>query len=359
MENLETRKMMAADTGLDLANSANASDGDFAITPNWSVNRLNLIVTGTEFNDDVQIRRLSNTLVEVTAVTTNDDGVQLGAKSEVFHRNAFVNIFAVLGDGDDGINNQFSDKTMVAYGGNGDDYLRTSGRANLFGGGDNDILSGSRFNDFLSGGAGEDRMYAGGGNDSMDGGAQDDIMYGGSGNDTMMGESGDDTMYGGTGEDVMHGANGDDIMRGGGNDDIMFGGNNDDKMYGDSGNDIMRGMNGVDRLEGGSDDDRLDGGAGDDTLLGNRGDDELIGRGGFDRLFGGEDNDILDGGDDGIADVQHGGTGADIFVRHKHWGADDPDFFIDLNRHEGDKKDNDWGWANYGNDFPHETDYFG
>ena len=326
---------------------------------NWQVRRLNLIVTGTEFNDNIQLNELDNNYIQLTAVTTNDLGEEIGSKSEVFHRNALVNIFAVLGDGDDRIDNSVANKTMVAYGGDGDDTLLSDGRANLFGQGGDDYIWGSNFDDYLVGGVGEDFIYGRNGDDSMKGGAQNDMLLGGGGNDTMIGDSGDDRMYGHSGNDIMHGANGEDLMKGGFGDDIMFGGNGDDAMEGNSGDDIMRGMNGEDRLDGGTGNDRLDGGNDDDLLLGGDGDDELIGRSGFDRLFGGRDNDILDGGDDGIADIQHGGSGADTFVRHKHVFNDDPDLFLDFNSDEGDKKDNDWAWSNYGNDFPEETDYFG
>ncbi len=385
MENLEAREMMAADFGLpnapafapiagevvEISSAAPGASGaqrgtsqatesdQFAITPNWYVNRLNLIISGTEFNDKIEINTLNNGWIEVKATTTNDAGTELGTKTETFHPNTFVNIFAVGADGNDTIRNNVSNKTMVAYGGNGDDILISEGRANLFGQGGDDTIWGSSQNDYLSGGDGEDFLYGREGDDIIVGGFKDDMLLGGSGNDTMIGDSGNDRMYGHAGNDIMHGANGEDLLKGGFGDDIMFGGNGDDELFGDSGNDILRGMNGEDRLDGGSGHDRLDGGANNDLLIGGSGNDELIGRGGFDMLFGGQGNDILDGGDDGISDLQHGGAGADTFVRHKHLGADDPDNFLDLDPDEGDERENDWAWANYGNGFPDENDYFG
>ena len=95
-----------------------------------------------------------------------------------------------------------------------------------------------------------------------------------------------------------------------------------------------------------------------DWLAGGDDNDELIGRSGFDRLFGGGGDDILDGGDDGIRDILHGGTGGDTFVRHKHVFNDDPDLFLGLGDDAGDRQFNDWVWADYGNDFPEESDFF-
>ena len=70
-------------------------------------------------------------------------------------------------------------------------------------------------------------------------------------------------------------------------------------------------------------------------------------------LFGGSDRDLLDGGDDNVNDQLFGGTGNDIFIRHKHvWSADDPDEFRDFSAAQADEVFNDWLSPNFGNDFP-------
>lgn len=87
-------------------------------------------------------------------------------------------------------------------GGDGGDYLRSSG-------GD-DRLIGGRGHDTILGRGGDDTIRGGRGNDTLDGGEGRDDIRGGSGNDVLRGQGGHDTLLGGPGRDTVDGANGRD-----------------------------------------------------------------------------------------------------------------------------------------------------
>lgn len=93
----------------------------------------------------------------------------------------------------------------------------------------------------------------------------------------------------------------------------VYGGSGDDYVISGDGGDYVSGSTGDDVIYGGKGDDRIYGEAGDDLLRGNDGDDLLYGGAGYDVLSGLGGDDYLDGGADGIADLLHGGTGADTF----------------------------------------------
>ncbi len=83
-------------------------------------------------------------------------------------------------------------------------------------------------------------------------------MYGGRDNDIMTGGVGDDTMRGNLNNDTLSGGNGTDKLYGGGNNDAL---------NGDAARDFLLGENGNDILDGGTGDDNLTGGAGIDTFI--------------------------------------------------------------------------------------------
>ena len=342
IDNLEDRQLMAADLGaaelvqaptieqVEVAPAENdfsikaeltgrssnrnsSNSRSFEISPTIGVNDdYSLIINGTIYNDNVVVEDLNNGYIRVRATTTNDFGVQLGSKTIYLQQATFADMYAMMNWGDDTFDNRASRKAATVYGGPGDDVLKSASRSNLYGLAGNDELWGSDFADYLHGGPDDDVMHGFGGEDTLDGSSGNDIMFGGDQDDTMDGGSGDDTMLGQRGNDTMFGGIGNDKMDGGRGSDTMDGGDNNDQLFGRTGQDI------------------IDGGAG---------------------------NDLLDGGDDGIKDFLKGGTGADKFVRHKHfWSADDPDQFIDVT--SVDTVFNDWFSPNYGNDFPDESDYF-
>jgi len=125
------------------------------------------------------------------------------------------------------------------------------------------------------------------------GGASDDVLFGGADNDTLSGLNGNDALYGGSGDDVLMGDNHDDLLYGGSGDDALMGGNHNDQLYGGTGVDTLHGDNHDDLLFGGGDGDRLYGDDGDDRLYGQGGSDWLDGGTGSDLVFGGADDDIL------------------------------------------------------------------
>lgn len=154
----------------------------------------------------------------------------------------------------------------------------------------------------------------------FEGGAGDDIfaphlnmlpfyghgaLFGGGGNDMLTGTAGSDFIGGGDGNDVLVDNYGANELRGGmGNDTLTVGdGSVGSTLRGGAGNDTLTSGAGSDFLYGGSGYDILNGGRGDDTLSGNRG---------RDTLNGGEGDDIIDGGRS--SDILTGGLGADVFV---------------------------------------------
>ena len=391
VEQLQDRKMMAADLGMiygpveptidtpaaevaksNTTTSTKNAYGDVegrTVFVKWSQG--DLYIVGSFYNDKVTITNEAGGVLLLTATTTDDAGNVVGSAELRYTADT---IGKIVFDGHNG-NDVFRNLTMKpveARGGDGDDNMMTYGSGSMWGGeghdrlrGDfrsiqlwgeagNDQLFGGRFSDYLNGGGDNDLIRGGRGNDQIYGDAGNDRLFGGIGNDVMYGGIGEDRMYGQDGNDTMWGDAGKDRMYGGDGHDTMVGGQHRDFMYGQDGNDIMMGQQGNDYVDGGIGDDKLSGGSGNDTLSGRDGRDELFGNSGYDFLFGGDDRDLLDGGDDGLNDSVTGGSGNDIFVRHKaatFLGTDDPDTFNDVS--VVDEVFNDYFSPNYGKDFPY------
>ncbi|MCS7470823.1 hypothetical protein NZK35_29570 [Stieleria sp. ICT_E10.1] len=181
-----------------------------------------------------------------------------------------------------------SDVRLMAFGGDGDDWL--------VGGSFADALFGEAGNDRIEGMAGDDHLYGGDGNDEI---------LGGEGADKLRGESGNDELWGGLGSDpIIDGGSGDDKLYGEAGDDVLVGGLGDDYANGGIGSDVVAGNEGHDQLFGGLGDDILSGGSGDDWLQGDEGQDKLWGGDGNDSLV----YDFLDW-------VADGGNGVNVFTR--------------------------------------------
>lgn len=170
-------------------------------------------------------------------------------------------------------------------------------------------------------------VYGGDDNDIMTGGAAASTLYGGNGDDTFKQQATliADTMDGGPGTDTVdysvrsaavtvligdgmatdgENTEGDEVFDtvenviGGSGDDVISAASDTTNiahtLTGGAGNDTLTGGTLIDILNGGAGDDTLNGGAGADTLNGGDGDDTLIGGTGDDILNGGKGIDTAD-----------------------------------------------------------------
>ncbi|OGY26446.1 MAG: hypothetical protein A2Z24_00330 [Candidatus Woykebacteria bacterium RBG_16_44_10] len=137
------------------------------------------------------------------------------------------------------------------------------------------------------------------GKDNLVGTPNNDLIFGFEGDDSINGNYGDDCIVGGEGNDSIRGNNGNDVILGQGGDDALKGNNGNDRLIDSDGSDSLEGENGDDYLDGGNGDDSLKGGNGIDTLFGGADDDSLKGGNGDDSLDGGPGIDSLKG-EDGI-----------------------------------------------------------
>nr|WP_158309197.1 calcium-binding protein [Pseudovibrio sp. FO-BEG1] len=87
----------------------------------------------------------------------------------------------------------------------------------LYGGNQDDVISGLGGDDIISGANGNDTLNGDAGNDSLSGGSHDDVLNGGEGNDSLYGGNDNDTLNGGVGNDRLRGDNGADVFRFDGN----------------------------------------------------------------------------------------------------------------------------------------------
>src|SRR5215471_12306209 len=217
--------------------------------------------------------------------------------------------------------------------------------ANLFGGADNDVLTGGSSADQLFGEAGNDTLLGKGGNDLMFGGAGNDTLTGGGGDDQVFGQADDDRM-------IWNPGDGTDLNEGGdGTDTVEVNGGNGAEQFTTTANgarvrfdrvnpapfslDIGTSENLVVNMNGGDDSFSatnglagliaitVDGGAGNDTILGGDGNDRLLGGDGNDFIDGnrGADTVFLGAGDDVVqwdpgdgSDIVEGQDGFDTMV---------------------------------------------
>ncbi|MGH3072851.1 MAG: calcium-binding protein [Gaiellaceae bacterium] len=96
--------------------------------------------------------------------------------------------------------------SILATGGDGNDFIRTSVKADVIDSGlGNDDLEGNFGNDVIDAGAGDDAVNGGSDNDTIQLGPGADSVIGGSGNDTVYADDGeaDLSLVGGSGVDVL------------------------------------------------------------------------------------------------------------------------------------------------------------
>ncbi|MEO0422733.1 MAG: DUF4347 domain-containing protein, partial [Pseudomonadota bacterium] len=224
---------------------------------------------------------------EITQVES-EDGIVTRVKYLGFEEE-YLNVGTIVvnaGDGDDDIvvkALEGSGLTVVANGGEGNDYITVSGGATLIadGGAGNDTIIASSGDDQLDGGSGNDYIQAADGNDFIRGGAGSDTIHGDAGDDIIYGDDeaavdaadtgtvareAGDVIFGWDGDDEIYGSRFDDTLAGGAGDDLVFGAAGDDAIsWYDDAYEWPEGFIGV-RGQGGGD-DVIEGGEGDDRLI--------------------------------------------------------------------------------------------
>jgi Ca2+-binding RTX toxin-like protein len=217
--------------------------------------------------------------------------------------------------------------------------------AHLFGGADNDTLTGGSGGDQLFGQAGNDTLLGRGGVDQLFGGSENDAMTGGDADDQAFGQSGTDRAIWNSGDDTDLNEGGDGV------DTVEVNGGNGNEQFTTTANgtrvrfdrldpapfalDIGTSEKLVLNANGGDDSASAtgnladliaitaDGGAGNDTLLGSNGVDLLVGGAGKDFADGQQGNDTaLLGADDDTfqwdpgdgSDVVEGQDGVDAMA---------------------------------------------
>jgi len=206
-------------------------------------------------------------------------------------------------------------------------------RAEIFGEGGNDTLTGGSGADHLNGGPGNDTLLGKGGFDQLFGGPGDDTLTGGDADDQVFGEAGNDRMIWNPGDDTDLNEGGSETdaveINGGGGAEVFTTTANGARVRFDRLDpapfsiDIGTSENLVLNCNGGNDSFSatgnlatliqitVDGGAGDDTILGSNG---------ADLLRGGDGNDFIDGQQGN--DVAFLGAGDDVFQWDPGDGSD-------------------------------------
>jgi Ca2+-binding RTX toxin-like protein len=205
--------------------------------------------------------------------------------------------------------------------------------AHLFGGGDNDVLTG---------GSGDDQLFGQTGTDTLLGKGGFDLLFGGAGNDTLTAGDGDDQVFGQAGNDRMIWNPGDDtdLNEGAdGTDTVEVNGGNGSEQFTTTANGTRVRFDRVNPAPfsldiGTSEKLVLDANGSDDTFSatgnlaaliaitvdGGAGNDRILGGNGADTLLGGEGNDFVDGNQG--ADTALLGVGDDVFQWDPGDGSD-------------------------------------
>ena len=128
--------------------------------------------------------------------------------------------------------------TILANGGIGNDTVNLTGVNNghmeVFGGSDNDTITGPAFALYseLNGGSGNDIIYGGGSSDLINGDTGNDFLSGLAGNDSINGDGGNDVIVGGLGDDSLSGGDSSDtfVWNLGDGNDVIDGGQGQDAL---------------------------------------------------------------------------------------------------------------------------------
>lgn len=251
--------------------------------------------------------------------------------------------WAYGGNGDDTIRS-LSGCGAIAFGGSGNDFLQlgaTSAGADLYGGDGSDTLDAGCEYSFLMGGAGNDVLY-GAAHSEVHGGRDDDLMFGAANTTNMHGDDGNDTMTG----TALRGDDGNDLLtllpdgpkihfsryaNGGKGNDTIQGSSSGDYIQDDYGNNLLFGGDGQDVVASGFGTDTIYGGNGFDGINSSGNNVRLFGEAGNDRimlsygngsLFGGAGNDTIQSSDVTIGSKIYGGTGDDLLANLSSLGFD-------------------------------------
>ena len=280
-----------------------------------------LTVYGTSANDIITIdqdasgnliitrngRPLSQKATDVSSILVSLDGTVKPVDPNITNDAGGNDSFTIS-------KNVFFSISITVHGGNGDDIFHANddsgyfqGPVYFYGGGGNDLLTGSGGPSYLAGGDGNDTIHAGPGQVTILGGAGDDILSG---------------MLDGTG--ITQSPKGGVIIGGSGNDIVDVGlvsRGNFTVVGGGTSNETA----GDDYLQGGYGNDLLIGG---DAILANGAYTPVLNTGGQDRIMGGPGDDTIYGGDtscfliggsafstvDAGHNVIYGGTSQDYII---------------------------------------------
>jgi len=260
-----------------------------------------LTVFGDSLNNTITISRDS-----AGKLLVNNGAVAVGGGTPTVANTALIQVFGQAGN--DTITLNEANGALPA--------------ANLFGGMNNDVLTGGSGGDRLFGQAGNDTLLGKGGFDFLFGGRDNDTLTGGDADDQVFGEGANDRMIWNPGDDtdLNEGGAGTDTVEanGGGGAEVFTATANGVRVRFDRVNPapfsidigtseklILNAKGGGDRFSASGNLAALiavtvDGGAGEDTILGSNGNDTLLGGDARDFIDGEQGNDtaILGAGDD-------------------------------------------------------------
>jgi hypothetical protein len=161
-----------------------------------------LVIVGDSADDIVRVREQGDQI---------QVGVAVPGQPVSFHNAAdYSQVRAIIfkgGSGDDHFINR-TNLPLRAEGGLGDDtiYGGIDGFAEIYGGGDNDTLIGTKAGNRIEGGEGDDDLFG------LEG---RDVLFGGPGQDDLHGYEGADLLFGGPGSDNLMGGPDPDFLEGG------------------------------------------------------------------------------------------------------------------------------------------------
>lgn len=160
-----------------------------------------LMIVGDSDDDIVRVREQGDK-IQVAAATPGEPLIYRDVAD-------YSQVRAIIFKGGSG-NDHFINRTNIrlrAEGGLGNDtiYGGIDGFAEIFGGGDNDTLIGTKAGNKIEGGEGNDVLFGLEGNDVLIGGPGRDFLHGYEGADLLFGGTGMDDLYGGPDPDFLEG----------------------------------------------------------------------------------------------------------------------------------------------------------